>query len=499
MKTRFAMLASVLLLLAIGSVSAADAKAQVQPKLQPKPDLQRLDEVTRALMAQYHIPGIGIVGVKGGDVVYLKGFGTSDGSHAFGPGTPFYIASNTKSFTGLAMARLLTQGRIHLDDPVTRYLPAARFPPDVDADAVTVRDLLAHTTGWANDPMVSRTAYSGELSDDLGALLRFTQYRQDDHGKGFKYSNLGYLLSGMVIEEVTGRDWQHYVKEAVLEPAGMTQTASRVPDAGAGAALPFEAGSPMPLDFRKTDATMHAAGGLYATLGDMGRWLTLFTDPRQQRVPAAVIERASTSLVDDVDGGMGPFKLQGYGFGWIHGSVWSTTPLRLHFGSFPGYESMESYMPDAQLGVFVYVNERIGGVRVAATLSNLFYDLMRDDPSTDAHLAGLEKMLAGTYATDDTPAPVLLSRSQRPGLCGRYVSQAYGTMTIQALGDGYRVSLGDLHGRAYRGEGDRQFRVDWIPGKLEPFDVEDRKGHSVLQYGDYGQFERLEPQPAGEC
>lgn len=488
------------LLAAFGlAVSGPVASSQKAGPIESPASLRKLDAVAMELMQAYPIPGVAIVGVKNGSVVYMKGFGTSDGSHRFGPDTHFYIASNTKSFTGMAMAALIEQGRIQLDDPITRYVPSDFFPADVDAGKVTIRDLLAHTTGLANDPLVSRTAYTGQVPGDLRSLLRFSQYRNDDHSQSFKYSNLGYVISGMVIKQVTGKDWQQYLADELLPAAGMQRTSTTVPPAAIDTALPFEAGSASPLALRKTDATMHAAGGLYSTLPDMGRWLTLFTDPGQSRIPAAVVGRAATPLVDGLSEGMGPFRQTGYGYGWIHGAVWNSLPLRFHFGSFPGYESMLSYMPDERLGVFVYVNERIGGLRVAATLSNLYYDLMRRDPDADAHLDGLRKMLAAVYAPEPSPALTALDRDALPQLCGNFASDAYGLLTIRNDGDGYLVSMGDLHSQAYRGEGEHQFQVAWIPGNTEVFEASRKDGQVSLAYGDYGTFETDAANPGVNC
>lgn len=446
-----------------------------------------LNKVTIELMARHRIPGIGIVGVKDGNVAYVHGFGTADGQHAFDAQTRFYIASNTKAFTGLAMASLIRDGRIKLDDPVTKFIPRHFFPSSVDIAKVTVRNLLAHTTGLVDDALVSRTAFSGELPKDLRTLLRFTEYRTDDHSQAFKYSNLGYLLSGMIIEEATGESWKHYVQQTVLAPAGMSHTSPSVPGAGANVALPFEAGVAHPMAFRKTNATMHAAGGLYSTLPDMGHWLTLFTDPHQTRIPAPHIAQASAELVDEIGEGMGPFKLSGYGYGWIHGSAWGK-PLRFHFGSFPGHESMMSYSPDDGLGVLVYVAERKGGLRVAAALSSLYYDVMRNDPAYAEHLGMLQKMIAGTYSDPDENPPAALTRAGAPGLCGRYDSDEYGTLTISDSGTGYQVQLGDLSGDALRGDNDDQLQVGWIPGKLESFEIKRTGTTIVLQYGQFDDF-----------
>lgn len=484
-------IALVLLALAFAPTAAV---AQVTDK----DPMAVVDAMAVDLMKAHGIPGIGIVGVRDGEVVHVRGFGTRDGTHPFTPATRFYIASNTKGFTGLAMARLVEEGRIDLDDPVSGYIPARFFANGVDPAKVTIRDLLAHTTGLADDPLVSRTAYSGELPPDLRTLLRFAEYRDESPARDFHYSNLGYLLSGMVIEQVTGMPWQAYVAKAVLQPAWLAATAARVPEAGEDVALPFEAGATRPLAFRKTGATLHAAGGLYSTLEDMGRWLTLFTDPNQSRLPPAHIARANQTLVDGIDQGMGPFRIEGYGYGWARGTLWDT-PTTFHFGRFPGHDSMVAFSPADHLGVFVFVNERKGGIRVAGALTAMFFAAVRGAPDLATRQAGLEKMVASAYAGGDETTRVPLTRAQAPGLCGTYASDRYGTLTVAVDGDGYQVRLGDLASPAYAGEQAGQFVVAWIPGTTERFDVRE----TSLAYEDYGLFSQrsscaAEPEATGD-
>ncbi len=462
----------------------------VAGKAPEAPPLTTLDGFAAQLMKRHGIAGIGIVAVENGHVIHQKGFGTADGNHAFDDATRFYIASNTKAFTGMAMAHLVDQGRIHLDDPVTRYIPPRFFAAGVNAAQLTIRDLLTHTTGLADDPLVFRTAYSGQVPSDPRTLLRFAAYRRDDHSRSFHYSNLGYLMAAMIIRRVTGKDWKTYLQDTVLQPAGMHRTGAHVPPAGSNAALPFEAGSSTPMDFRKSDATLHAAGGLFSTLPDMGMWLTVFTDPQQKRLAAADVQQASRPLIEGLDQGMGPFRMQGYGYGWIHGSLFGE-PLRFHFGRFPGYDSMISYAPDRHRGVFVYVNTRRGGLRVAGALSAMFYAIMRHAPDLPARRATLTRVVDQAFAGAESPLPPRLLRRDMPAVCGVFTSARYGTLSITADGSGYGIRLGDLQSVAYRSSTPGRIGIAWIPGKREYLDVgRTRDGRVRLSYQDYGVFVR---------
>jgi CubicO group peptidase (beta-lactamase class C family) len=136
----------------------------------------RLDSVMNTLMALDVTPGMGIVVVRDTQIVYMKGFGYADidAKRPFTPQTEFYIASTTKSFTGLAAALLDKKGTFKLDAPLHQYLPALKLQAPMDADSITIRSLLTHTHGIGGGPVAIRLAYSGEYKDDA-ELLRLLE------------------------------------------------------------------------------------------------------------------------------------------------------------------------------------------------------------------------------------------------------------------------------------------------------------------------------------
>src|SRR5687768_685055 len=108
-----------------------------------------LDSTLAHLFALDLAPGMSVAVVRDTQVIYAKGFGWADveARRAVTPQTIFYIASTTKSFTGLAAAMLAEQSRLDLDAPLSRLLPAARLQSPLSADSITLRSLLSHTHG----------------------------------------------------------------------------------------------------------------------------------------------------------------------------------------------------------------------------------------------------------------------------------------------------------------------------------------------------------------
>ena len=135
--------------------------------------------------------------------------------------TPFNIASVTKLFTAVAIGRLVDQGKVSLDDPLTKYLPT--YPKPI-GDQITVAMLLAHTAGtgdYLNDPGYLRVRDTFEsLSDVIGAV-NIGVAPGTVPGKTFAYSNTGYLLLGAVIEKASGQDYYQYMDNEIFANAGV--------------------------------------------------------------------------------------------------------------------------------------------------------------------------------------------------------------------------------------------------------------------------------------
>ena len=148
----------------------------------------------------------------------------------------FRVASHSKTFTAVAVLRLVATGRLRLDDTVAGRLPDCA---DTPLARVTVRELLSHTSGAIRDGVdADHWQLDGPFpdADALRAIVR-------DHGatyapqERFKYSNIGYGLLGAIIEAVTGRGYAEHVTEDILVPLGLTDTRPEIDDDAAGRAV----------------------------------------------------------------------------------------------------------------------------------------------------------------------------------------------------------------------------------------------------------------------
>lgn len=346
-------------------------------------------------------PGMGMVVVRDTEVVYMKGFGFADveARRPFTPQTVFYVASTTKAFTGLAAAILDLQGTFGLDAPLSRYLPDVRLKSPLNPDSITIRQLLSHTHGIAGGPVEMRLAFTGEYQGNqhLMSLLAEHDALPDDT---YRYSNLGYNVAALALDNVTGESWKETLQRLIFTPLGMTSTSgyvSRFPVERL--AMPYgstPAGHER-LRYGKVDANMQSAGGLVTTLEDEARWLEVqLNDGRvdgRQVIPGAAIRethRAQARFSRNVRG----VQVVGYGLGWNVGVLNGRDTLFTHGGGFTGFATSASFMPAHGLGIVVMANNGdLGGALTELAAQAVYGLLTGGAPMTADSLAALREQV----------------------------------------------------------------------------------------------------------
>lgn len=164
-------------------------------------------------MEKLDVPGVSIAAVRDGEIVYLDALGVRDDrGRPVTTETGFYIASATKPFVAMAVLTLAQQGKVDLDAAVKTYLPRFQLADDTATREVTVRDLLCHRRGLNNGAIVFLDAYTGEITED-----RYYHFLAEVSAGDVAYTNVNFTLAGKVVEAVTGKNWQDYLKEAIFD------------------------------------------------------------------------------------------------------------------------------------------------------------------------------------------------------------------------------------------------------------------------------------------
>ncbi|MBN1188056.1 MAG: beta-lactamase family protein [Bacteroidales bacterium] len=197
-----------------------------------------IDDIVTRFMKENGLIGATVAIAKDGRLVYTKGFGYSDKENLemVEPKHVFRIASVSKLVTGIAIMKLVEEGKLSLEDKV--FGPEGILSDSVYTDVldkriyeIKVKHLLYHTGGWSRnmgDPMFAPVAIAHYMKEDLPigpeTIIKYTLQRKKlayKPGTRYSYSNLGYAILGEVVEEKTGMNYEDYVKQEILEPVGI--------------------------------------------------------------------------------------------------------------------------------------------------------------------------------------------------------------------------------------------------------------------------------------
>lgn len=278
----------------------------------------------------------------------------------------FRMGSNTKTFVSVVVLQLVAEGRLSLDDTVERWLPGVVTGDGNNGAAITVRQLLQHTSGlydYTNDlvtRLTSVAAYQTFRYESFTPqqLVAMALAHQPDFppGQGWNYSNTNYVLIGMIIKRVTGRDWATEVRDRVIRPLGLRHTFApgddtRLPDPHASAYLYFDRNTRV----ETADANLTwagSAGELVTTASDLSRfWAaigrgTLLRPAQQQQMRTTVL---ATTFQDDRPG-----LRYGLGLEWsplsCGGGYWS------HAGDVSGFSTRNAVSDDGRTTVVISIS-----------------------------------------------------------------------------------------------------------------------------------------------
>src|SRR5215203_4058607 len=357
------------------------------------------------------IPGMAIVVIKDDKPVFIRAYGMADKENGIkaDDDTLWYIASSTKAFTALAAAMLDKEGKIKFSDPLTKYTSGVTFKNQIP-DKVTVRDLLTHTSGLRNGALVNRLAFTGQIEprEIDRVFAEMTVYDVAAYGK-YTYTNLGYNIYGLLLQNTLKMKWQDLLQERVFDPAGLKQTTayiSRAPAKKWKAAAPYildpSQGKVIRSVLDKTDENMQSAGGMFMSISDLGKWINLnMNDGKlggKQVIPAELIRNAHTGYTQSTRNEP-PFSGDGeYGLGWQIGK-YRNEKVIYHHGGFAGYRSHVSFMPDKRIGIGVLVNNDFAGGRAADMVAAYGYDWWLKTENLEANYAKQLEDLARQYET----------------------------------------------------------------------------------------------------
>lgn len=356
----------------------------------PSARADEIDDYVQKQMGRRHIPGVSVAVVKGGEVVKLKGYGLAniETNTPATEETVYQLASVTKTFTATAVVMLSEEGKFGLDDKIAAHL---KDLPDAWKE-VTIRQLLNHTSGiksYTSIPSFHETPRKDfprlEIIDLVAkAPLEFAP------GAEHRYSNTGYFLLGLLIEEASGKPYGEFMAERIFQPLGMSRTRAN----DHSAIIPGRAhgyswdGKELKNGEYVSPSQPYAAGMLTSTVADMLKW-------------DAALASGKLLGAQTLEGMWAPAQLSGgekagYGLGWQTSEV-NGHRLISHGGGIDGFSTNLSRFVDDKLTVIVLANA--GGVdvgRLAQGIAGIAEPKLakkREEPIADDNPEQTERLL----------------------------------------------------------------------------------------------------------
>jgi CubicO group peptidase (beta-lactamase class C family) len=356
----------------------------------------RVDALANKMLSR-PVAGISVAIARDGQVVFARGYGMANLEHSVPvtPETVFHIDSISKNVLSAVVLQLVDEGKLRLDDDVTKYVPEA----PTQGHHVTVGQLLNHTSGIYSFTSLPDAANNERLELTNEQVLGLIKDKPFDFEPGtrWRYDNSAFYLAGMVVERVTKQEYGAYVREHVFKPLGMSSaslcyTRPVVPHLASGYEL--DGGALVNAAFM-TWKLPFAGGAVCATASDLLKWEAAL-DTRRVLTPSSLdLMRTPTTLADGM-------KID-YGLGTRLGSLDGHRVLG-HTGSGGGYRTVLASFPDDHLTIAVLINTDDGSAPPAAMAAEiaraalgLKKSALLDLPVPSAELAAL----SGKYDSDE--------------------------------------------------------------------------------------------------
>lgn len=328
--------------------------------------ITQLEKFILEKMSETKMVGLSIALLKDGEIVYSRGFGFSDLNSGIptSPKTLYGIGSITKSFTALAIMKLVNEGKISLDDPVDRYISVKLRP---FGEPVTIHHLLCHSSG------IPSLGYAEAFIDGVFSakdnwlpvgtpddVITFAQDAQEwaftNPGKRFFYSNCGYVMLGKIISLVSNMRYEDYIKENIFKPLGMDrsffskQDVDKDPDVSLGYIFDPSNGVHVAKRF---PYGITSDGGIISNTIDLCKYLKMYIVQDEKIVPRGSLQ---LMLKPYAKVPWETFGDETYGYGWIIHPDFLGQTLIEHGGSVLIFTGFVGYVPEKNIGVAILAN-----------------------------------------------------------------------------------------------------------------------------------------------
>lgn len=415
-----------------------------------------LDKYIARGIKDWDVPGLSIVIVKDGQIALMKGYGVRDlqSQKPVDENTLFMIASNTKLFTGTALALLETRGSLSLNDKITKYFPEYRLYDTITTKLVTIRDMLTHRIGtktFQGDFTFWNTSLGREEIMKRMRLLKPTQIFRQDYG----YCNSCFMTAGQVIPVVTGQQWENFVQDSIIVPLEMNSTMvlSTGIEKQSNVAIPYTTSYTAKLKQVPFDNwnNLAPAASIISNVNDLSHWLLMQLDSGRyngKRIlpwPTLQKTRDINIITSSRKSSVYPMHFRGYGLG-LNVADYNGRQVYWHTGGAGGMVSNVCFVPEEKLGIAILTNND----------NQNFFELLRYQildaylgvPYLNRSLSQLSAFKNGMQQQvneiSNWKARVKGNKPELPlaSYAGRYTNDLYGNITVSQIGNQLKINFG---------------------------------------------------------
>ncbi len=371
-------------------------QAENAPSFQQR--LERLVEQLEQKRQEFHIPGMAIAVIKDDKVVLSEGLGWADleRKKPVTPNTIFAIGSCSKAFTTTLIGMLVDEGKIHWDDPVTRYLPFFKMKLKIEKPnaLVTIRDLLAHRTGFSRMNMV--WVESGLPREEMLRHATEAEPRSEFRSQ-YLYNNVMYMAAGVAAGKAAGSDWDTLIRERIFQPLCMTSSSTSIKNlpikkAARGYIWDDVLEKNFIIPMRNLD-NIGPAGSINSNILDMAKWIRFHLNRGSFEGMRWITETTHKETWTR------QMKMGGdlsYGLGWML-SRWKRMSEVVHGGNVDGFSAQVAMLPEKNIG-FVLLTNQTSSVFTGVVQSMVWETLLGEwiEPLSEEQKRQYEPLL-GTY------------------------------------------------------------------------------------------------------
>lgn len=408
-----------------------------------------LDSYIERGMKQWQVPGLAIAIVKDGKVIVKKGYGVREVSKPdkVDENTLFMIASNSKLFTGSAIAKLDYEKKLSLNDRVTKYIPWFTLYDNKTTELVTITDLLCHRLGTKTFQGDFAFWNSNLPKDSIIWKMRYLKppgiFRQD-----YGYCNSAFMVAGQILSSVTGGTWESYVKENILLPLGMSNTYMNTEDIELrnNVAKPhnnyYSNLTVIPYDHMDN---LGPAASMVSNVNDLSKWLIMQLDSGKYEgrevLPWPVIQktRDANIVVGSRKSPYYPTHMRAYGLG-LYMTDYNGKQVYWHTGGAFGNVTNVCFVPEEKLGITILTNN--DNQNFFEALRYQILDAYLNVPYTDRSELMYSFFLPGKMKKENELASMKerVDKKNQPEIkmedfTGEYVNTLYGKVIIAKSGE----------------------------------------------------------------